>query len=945
MDLVRSGGGSSVITRHFVRGGYTGIETRDEEGRTRILLSDGWGSLAFAEQPSVRAKSAAQTRYLYNAVGDVTVITDAAGNTIRTSYDTMGRPTRQDDPDRGTTINDYDAVGNLVKVTDARGRVMVYTYDAINRRISEQDLATTATGTWTYDEAGRGHGIGRLTSVHDPSATGCAKNTARELTYDVSGNTTKDTRCVRGTPEVFQSTYDPLGRLHTLTYPDGETIRHIYDVAGRLYSIPGYVQSMAYNARGQLVSAEYANDTKETWTHDPSRSWLQNQRVTGKNEQHLFDETISLDGSGTVTGVTETVSGKSEKYSHDVVGRLTDVTGTGRQHFDYDDLGNITTNSAVGPYTYPPHRECQPAPTDQQCAGPHAVTATASSLYEYDATGNMTSVAPRPQYTVRPRDTLSSIAFRQLGDSQRWREIFALNKGKPYPAPPGGLFTNPERIVAEQRLILPAAKAIKAKPSRRLTWSTQGQLSHIQDTDTGSITNLYNADGTRVQQSSPSEVTKFYGGLADWTSTGGLTKYVYAGPLLVARRNSTGTLWYTTDRLGSPRLTTNDLGTVTGRHAFTVFGARETTELPEPVGYTGHRDISGSGLIDMLGRAYDPRLARTISADAIIPDITNPQALNRYSYAYNNPLNYTDPTGHEPRTPEQIASDQAKNDDWNSWLEMAERHDDYGSYASVMSSGLTPPQWGDIIVTARMKENVATVPVPTPFVEVALSATKVLGDSTAAAPYYSYTGPEMVSADSPPTDNQIREADRALKKASLSAITHSVLASLVYLIFGDRAAVAAENLSEFAPLAAPAAERAFRPAVPPANETGPRGESARAGVQWVEESAAMSDAAARYQAGASGARTNANTRLAQAPQLNGVRFDGFDEMAGVLIDRKLSVTTFTKSMNQAVRQSQALSAGGYAGLWEVPTAAQAARAQRMFDQLGISNISVSVVPR
>ncbi|MHC4183637.1 MAG: RHS repeat-associated core domain-containing protein, partial [Planctomycetota bacterium] len=35
-----------------------------------------------------------------------------------------------------------------------------------------------------------------------------------------------------------------------------------------------------------------------------------------------------------------------------------------------------------------------------------------------------------------------------------------------------------------------------------------------------------------------------------------------------------------------------------------------------------------------------------MSADTIVPDPTNPQALNRYSYVLNNPVKYTDPTGH-----------------------------------------------------------------------------------------------------------------------------------------------------------------------------------------------------------------------------------------------------------------------------------------------------------
>jgi len=45
-------------------------------------------------------------------------------------------------------------------------------------------------------------------------------------------------------------------------------------------------------------------------------------------------------------------------------------------------------------------------------------------------------------------------------------------------------------------------------------------------------------------------------------------------------------------------------------------------------------------------RYYDYILGRFISADTIVPGAMNPQALNRYSYVLNNPLKYTDPTGH-----------------------------------------------------------------------------------------------------------------------------------------------------------------------------------------------------------------------------------------------------------------------------------------------------------
>jgi hypothetical protein len=47
-------------------------------------------------------------------------------------------------------------------------------------------------------------------------------------------------------------------------------------------------------------------------------------------------------------------------------------------------------------------------------------------------------------------------------------------------------------------------------------------------------------------------------------------------------------------------------------------------------------------------RWYDPYLNHFTQPDSIVPDPYNPQDWNRYSYARNNPLKYTDPSGHRP---------------------------------------------------------------------------------------------------------------------------------------------------------------------------------------------------------------------------------------------------------------------------------------------------------
>jgi RHS repeat-associated protein len=56
-------------------------------------------------------------------------------------------------------------------------------------------------------------------------------------------------------------------------------------------------------------------------------------------------------------------------------------------------------------------------------------------------------------------------------------------------------------------------------------------------------------------------------------------------------------------------------------------------------------------LINMNGRMYDPLLGRMLRPDIQVGDMANTQAYNMYSYALNNPLKYTDPSGWENDDP------------------------------------------------------------------------------------------------------------------------------------------------------------------------------------------------------------------------------------------------------------------------------------------------------
>jgi RHS repeat-associated protein len=75
--------------------------------------------------------------------------------------------------------------------------------------------------------------------------------------------------------------------------------------------------------------------------------------------------------------------------------------------------------------------------------------------------------------------------------------------------------------------------------------------------------------------------------------------------------------------------------------------ARANITVPTEKLFTGQR-LDATGLYYYNARYYDATFGRFISADTIVQSIFNPQCFNRYTYSMNNPLKYTDPSGHWP---------------------------------------------------------------------------------------------------------------------------------------------------------------------------------------------------------------------------------------------------------------------------------------------------------
>ncbi len=109
--------------------------------------------------------------------------------------------------------------------------------------------------------------------------------------------------------------------------------------------------------------------------------------------------------------------------------------------------------------------------------------------------------------------------------------------------------------------------------------------------------------------------------------------------------------------------------------------------------FTGQcsEEASLGSLYDYGARFYSPALGRFIQADGLVPEPVDPQSLNRYAYALNNPLRYTDPSGMFEQTAIEVYLQSLDPDSWQDTLKQWMQ--DQTWWAALMTAGA-----GDSIV-------------------------------------------------------------------------------------------------------------------------------------------------------------------------------------------------------------------------------------------------------
>jgi RHS repeat-associated protein len=195
--------------------------------------------------------------------------------------------------------------------------------------------------------------------------------------------------------------------------------------------------------------------------------------------------------------------------------------------------------------------------------------------------------------------------------------------------------------------------------TRTFTWDADNRLTNITDNTTTIATFAYDYTGARVKKMANGNTTVYIGKLYECTN-GNCSKYIFARDRRIALRpvGSSTVDYYHTDHLGSTNVLVDPVtGNVTlayypyGAVRVNLLGATNLGQGGIAHKFTGQELDEEAGLYYYGARYYDPALMRFISADPLGVHQTDPQTLNRYSYALNNPLRYIDPTGNQDEDP------------------------------------------------------------------------------------------------------------------------------------------------------------------------------------------------------------------------------------------------------------------------------------------------------
>ncbi len=325
VEVRKTHGDHGFVTTHYRYAGSAATAS-DPDGSSHTRVLDHLGRIVRLIEHGDRGDLV--TQFDYDAAGEVIRIVHPAGVETRFARDNLGNPLSVSDPDMGTWTYAYDENGNLVSQTDARGRVTQLDYDALNRLTARRSLASGETVRYEYDNAAVPNGIGRLASISAPHVSTFFD------AWDEMGRLISETKLFRGDTRRYTTTrqFDAAGNLLALDYPlDFLRIRYTYhpgtNLLHRVLDQAGHEIAAFedYNADGNAGYAYFGNGTETFRAHDPLSGVIKSIRVVSSlplNGGNLLHLEYDYTPGGDIAAIRNPLSGITRFYTYDRLHRL-----------------------------------------------------------------------------------------------------------------------------------------------------------------------------------------------------------------------------------------------------------------------------------------------------------------------------------------------------------------------------------------------------------------------------------------------------------------------------------------------------------------------------------------------------------------------------------------------------------------------------------------------
>lgn len=563
--------------------------------------------------------------YTYHGNGTTAIVT-SNGKDFENQLDAKGRVVSRTEPNTGTETYEYDGLNRMTKKTYATGIAFEYEYDMMSRLVKKTEVGQTNSYIYNYYNTNNSPQTGMLTYQIAPNGNRI------DYTFNAAGQLTEmvEQGAINCTTKY---TYDSDGRMLTQEYPTEDEVTYYYNNQGALEKISLTASPVSgiptqdlwqitdKNHLGQITETYNFNSSnvnlyKNTRTYDIHGYPVQRKTENLSTLVNVADMGYSYNANtANLTSRTDNTRGFSETFTYDTdFDRLLTVTPAGAGNnalalsMGYDDDGNITkkddVTATVVNWVYDDYAlklMPQPATSTPAWAVPQATQDVSYTSFQKVETITEAGIN-EASFEYDANEQRVFCEYEDLGTSNLMKTKYYANNYERVVDPVSGTTTDICYVETHGKSVALLYHNVSGT-------GTNATVYYPVTDQLGSITHLLDNQGTTMNGVVEERSYDAWGRLRDPADWAALTN-------------------------------TNSLGWKIDR------------------GYTGQEHVwsnvqslsvhYNNNIINMNGRLYDPLVGRMFSPDPVITDIASSQDYNKYSYARNNPLKYTDPTGNSP---------------------------------------------------------------------------------------------------------------------------------------------------------------------------------------------------------------------------------------------------------------------------------------------------------